>query len=188
MSLLDTILNAGDGSALQQLARRGQISENETSAAVSRMLPALTTSLHSNVSQEGGLEALLGTLESGHHQRYLDEPANLAQSATVEDGNKILGHLLGGPDESRQVAAQVASDSDIDVGAVKRMLPLVATLAMGALSKKSQSSGLMQMFSSGSLGGTDIQPGQSLLDGLLGDDSGAGGSGFVASLAKRFNF
>lgn len=186
MSLLDTILTAGGGNALQQLALRGQVSEGETTDAVSRMLPALTNGLMANTAREGGLETLMGALTKGHHQRYLDEPASLAQGATIEDGNKILGHLLGGRDASRQVAAQVASDSGVDVGAVKRMLPLVATLAMGALSKQSQSSGLMQMFSGGVPGGSGIQSGKMLLDGLLGDTSSPSGSDMVANLAKRF--
>lgn len=186
MSLLDTILTAGGGGALQQLALRGQVSEDKTTEAVSRMLPALTKSLQSKAAAQGGLETLLGALAKGNHQRHLEEPASLAQGATIEDGNKILGHLLGGPDASRQVAAQVATDSGIDAGAVKRMLPLVATLAMGALSKQGQSSGLMEMFSGASPGGAGIQSGQRLLDGLLGDESGAAGSGFVADLAKRF--
>lgn len=186
MSLLDTILNASGGDALQQVARRGGLSKDETTEAVSRMLPALTDRLRSNANQEGGLQALFGALGKGAHQRYLDEPTNLAEEATVEDGNKILGHLLGDRDGSRQVAAQVAADSGVDVGAVKRMLPLVATLAMGALSKQGQSNGLMQMFSGAGLGSIDTKQGQSLLDGLLGGESGSAGGGFVADLAKRF--
>jgi len=186
MSLLDTILTAGGGNALQQLALRGQVTEAESTDAVSRMLPALTNSLHANAAREGGLETLMWALTRGHHQRYLEEPASLAQGATIEDGNKILGHLLGSPDASRQVAAQVASDSGIDVGAVKRMLPLMATLTMGALSKQSQSSGLMEMFTGETLSGSGIQSGKKLLEGLLGNASGASGSDVVANLARRF--
>ena len=39
---------------------------------------------------------------------------------------------------SRQVAATAEKDTGIDAGLIKKALPLVATLAMGAMSKKSE--------------------------------------------------
>lgn len=186
MSLLDTILDASGGDVLKQLARHGGVSTEETIEAVSRMLPALTDRLRFNASQEGGLDALFGALDRGNHQRYLDDPANFAVDATIEDGNKILAHLLGGRDGSRQVAARVANESGIDVGALKRMLPLVATLTMGALSKQSRSSGFMQMFCGDALGGIDTQRGQSMLEEPLGGESHSPVGAFASELAKRF--
>jgi hypothetical protein len=47
------------------------------------------------------------------------------------DGNGILGHILGSKDVSRQVAAQASARTGIGADVLKKMLPLVATLAMG---------------------------------------------------------
>ena len=60
----------------------------------------------------------------------------LEADATRMDGNKILGHILGSKDVSRNVAAAAANDTGIDADLIKKALPLVAALAMGAMSKK----------------------------------------------------
>ena len=55
---------------------------------------------------------------------------------TVSDGNAILGHILGSPDVSRAVANNASSATGIGPDVLKRMLPVIATLAMGALAKQ----------------------------------------------------
>ena len=62
----------------------------------------------------------------------LDEPDALASDAAVQEGNGILGHLLGSKDVSRNVAAQAAGSTGIDSSLIKKALPLIAGLAMGA--------------------------------------------------------
>ena len=87
------------------------------------------------------------------------------------DGNKILGHLLGSKDTSRNVAAQAADSTGIDVGLIKKAQPLIAGLAMGAMSKNSDA----RNASADSIGG--------LLGGLIGDDFGVDDA---LNLAKKF--
>jgi hypothetical protein len=53
------------------------------------------------------------------------------------DGDGILGHLLGSKDVSREVAGRAAAQTGLSDDVFKRMLPLVATLMMGAFSKQS---------------------------------------------------
>ena len=57
---------------------------------------------------------------------------------TLTDGNNILGHLFGSKDTSRNVAAQAAESTGIDVSLIKKALSLLAGLAMGAVSKSSE--------------------------------------------------
>ncbi|NIM06708.1 MAG: hypothetical protein GTN65_14085, partial [Armatimonadetes bacterium] len=49
---------------------------------MSRIIPALNEGVRKNLSQEGGMEALMGALSSGHHQQYLDKPEVLEDEAT----------------------------------------------------------------------------------------------------------
>ncbi len=187
MDLLDTIMGMGGGDdVLQQLARRSQLSPDQTKRAVSEVIPALNEGIRKNVRQEGGMEALMGALSGGRHQQYLDNPKVLDDEATVADGNKILGHLLGSKDASREVAAKVANDTGLDTGIMKSMLPLVAAVAMGALSKQAQSSGLMQMFSGVMPNLGDAERGLGMLDGLLGGNEGASAGNVLTGLAKKF--
>jgi hypothetical protein len=135
MNLLESILNSNNGAAVSQLANQFGLNQQQATSAVGSLLPALAGGLQRNISG-GGLEDLLGALNKGQHQRYLDDPTALKSEAARADGNGILGHLLGSKDVSRQVAAQAATQTGISESVLKQMLPTVAALAMGALSKQ----------------------------------------------------
>jgi hypothetical protein len=140
MDLLSSILNARNGDAVSQLANQFGLREDQTTSAIQNLLPALAGGLQRNISQ-GGLDALLGALSTGQHQRYLDDASTALNSETVrQDGNGILGHILGTKDMSRQVAAQAASRTGISESVLKQMLPAIAAMAMGALSKQTSTS------------------------------------------------
>ena len=164
MDDLINMLGGRSGGSIQQLARQFGISDEQAEGAVRGLAPALTGALGKNAASPGGLESLLGALQKGQHQRYVDEPAALAEETTVADGNAILGHLLGSKDESRRVAAAASEGSGLDVGMLKQMLPLVASLLMGSVGGQANKSGAL---SGGNLGGL-----ASVLQGL-----GAGGAG-----------
>ena len=114
---------------------------DQASSAVGALLPALAGGLQRNVAEQGGLEALVGALTSGQHGRYLDDPALLGSADTISDGNAILGHILGTKDVSRAVASNAATTTGIGEDVLKKMLPVIATLAMGALSRQTATTG-----------------------------------------------
>ncbi len=136
MDLLNMLLNQGGGSTIRQLAGNFGLNEEQAVSAVSNLLPALGQGLARNASEAGGLESLLGALTGGGHQRYVEDPSTLGQAETVQDGNNILGHILGSKDVSRQVAQQAAEKSGIGVDVLKKMLPVVAAMTMGTLSRQ----------------------------------------------------
>ncbi len=183
MNLLDIVLNSQNGALVQQVAKNFGIGESDARNAIGQILPAINRGLQKNSSSPDGLSALLGALNSGKHQRYVDEPASLSESATLDDGNAILGHLFGSKDVSRNVASHAASQTGMDTGMLKKMLPMVAAMAMGSLGKQGAASGLLgSALSSGLSGGKQSNPLASLLDmdndGSIADD--------VLNLAKKF--
>ncbi len=154
MDLLNLLLNQGGGQAVRQLGNNFGLDENQTVSVLSNLLPALGQGLARNASAQGGLDSLLGALTGGQHQRYLEDPSILNQPDTVNDGNGILGHILGSKEVSRSLAQRASERTGIGADILKKMLPLVATLAMGALSR--QTAGVRQT------------PGASAADGLTG--------------------
>ena len=62
----------------------------------------------------------------------------LGQPESINDGNAILGHLFGSKDVSRAVAGHAAQKTGIGADVLKKLLPLVATMAMGSLSKQTR--------------------------------------------------
>jgi hypothetical protein len=153
MNLVDTILTANGGGAVTHLANRFGLSDAEATAVIQNLLPGIAAGLHRNIG-EGGLSDLVGALNTGNHQQYLDDPAALSSEATTEEGNNILGHILGSKDVSRKIAANASTRTGIGEDILKRMLPIVATMAMGALSKRAsdQSTPNMPGASAGILG------------------------------------
>ncbi len=175
INLFDMLSQAQGGGAMKQVEQQFGLDPSQTQNAVRALLPALSAGLKSNAAQPGGLEALLGALSKGDHSRYLDQPDSLARPETVQDGNAILGKLLGSKDMSRAVASRAAQRTGLTDGLLKKMLPVVATMVMGSLSKQSQQPDMLQALM-GAFGGSQQQQvaPQGGLGGLLGGLLGGG--------------
>ncbi len=173
MKLLQTILDAQGGDAVRQLAQSFNLQEDQAKGALGQLLPALTSGLGKNMKSQRGLDSLLGALSKGNHQRYLEEPRQLADNSVREEGNAILGHILGSKNVSRRVASRAASKTGLDSGLLKKMLPVVATMAMGALSQQSKKSGIARGKNQAEAGGIlssllDADYDGSVVDDLMG--------------------
>jgi hypothetical protein len=182
MGMLDSILAAGGGDSVRQLAKSFGISEGDATKAIGQLAPSISKGLSNNISSSDGIGALMGALSSGQHQRFVDNPDELTKSQTVTEGNNILGHIFGSKDVSRNVAQSAAEKTGMDSGMLKRMLPMVAAMAMGSLSKNTASSGLANQLtgdaSSSGLAGMMSSFLDSDNDGNVADD--------LLNMAKKF--
>jgi hypothetical protein len=153
MNILDSIMNAGDGAAVRQLGSQFGLDDAQAASALSALVPALSAGLSRNAQSPDGLGGLLGALAGGGHQRYIDDPSVLADAGTTADGNGILAHVFGSKEVSRQVASQAGAQAGLSPELMKRMLPLVATLVMGAMSRRAAASGGASSMTSPGAGG-----------------------------------
>lgn len=180
MDLLKLLLDSGNSQALKQLASGFGISETDAVNALSGMVPALSGGLRNNLSNPGSQAGLLEALAGGRHQRYVDQPETLTDTATVTDGNAILGHLLGSKDASRRVASDVSARTGLDNGLLKKMLPVVAAMVMGSMSKQTRA-GAGASSSAGDNSGM-----LGMLAGLLDADKDGSVMDDVANMARKF--
>lgn len=134
-SILDILLADENKGALQEVQSSFNLSEEETKIAVKELIPALSRGLKKNTETTPGMDDLLEALRTGSHERYIDTPGSLGSPDTVKDGNDILGHIFGEKKVSREVANRVAQQSGLSSVLLKKLLPVLASLAMGALSK-----------------------------------------------------
>ncbi len=141
MGLIDSILEQQGGSILTQLAGQFGLDQATAENAVRSLVPALSAGLSKNISSPDGLQSLVSALQNGNHSTRIDNPAELSSPATTAEGNGILSHLLGSKEVSRQVAGNAAERTGISSSTLKQILPVVATLAMGVLSKRDTSPG-----------------------------------------------
>ena len=172
MNILETILAAQGGGGVRQMADRFGLEQGQAQSAIEALLPMLAGAVNRNAQQPGGLEGLLGALSDGHHQRYLDDPSTLQDESTIEDGNAILGHLFGDREVSRQAAVRASAQTGIGADVLRKMLPMLAAMLMGGLSKGASQGGMFGSPSAGQ-GGLGGAPG----GGGLGDAPGGGMGG-----------
>ena len=138
MNVLEAILAAKNGGAVQQLGRQFGLDDDQATAALSALVPALAAGFSRNVQQEGGLASLASALAGGRHAGYLDDLGSLQRPEAVADGNGILGHIFGSKDVSRQVAARAAQSSGVGPDILKQMLPVVAAMVMASMAKQAK--------------------------------------------------
>jgi len=169
MNLLDMIMSAQGGATAQQAGSQLGLNQQQSQSAIAALLPAISSALKQNTSNPQGLAGLLGALQGGSHDQYLENPQMLGQPESVHDGNAILGHLFGSKEVSREVAGRAAKQTGIGADVLKKMLPLVATMAMGSLSKQTRQPSMQS-----ALTGMAMQH-------LMGGKQSAGGLGGILS-------
>ncbi len=177
MSLADMLLNAHGGEATALLAQRFGISPDQAVSAVGALAPALASGLQQNAASEGGLQSLLGALLGGQHRRYVENAETLDRPGTIADGNAILGHLLGSKDASRQVASRASEQTGLGTDLLKQMLPVVAAMAMGALTRHTVGQAEDQAPADGGMLGT--------LGSLLGGGQASSPAGALVGILGR---
>lgn len=179
MNMMDMIMQAAGGNTAQSAGNQFGLSPQQSQQAIGALLPAISSAMKRNTASPQGLAGLLGALEQGNHDQYLENPQALQQNAQT-DGNAILGHLFGSKDVSRAVAGRAAEQTGIDTGILKQMLPMVAMMAMGGLSKQTQgNSGIKGLLAQAAMqqlmgGGAQGAPAKGI-GGILGGLLGGGG-------------
>jgi len=164
-NILDMLTSGNNGQTVKDLSKQFNLPEAQTRTAMEELIPALTRGMQRNTASTPGMDDLLDALRTGEHARYMDEPGSLSNPNTTKDGNDILGHVFGNKEVSREVANRVSKKSGVSSTILKKMLPVLASLAMGALSK-------------GVLGSSKSARGNAGAPGLLGSllDSDRDGS------------
>jgi hypothetical protein len=159
MNVIEALLGNQASGVVEQLGQQFGLDESQTSSALGALLPALAAGFKRNASNQSGLDSLIGALSGGQHGQYLDDIQSLGRPETADDGNGILGHVFGSKQVSREVAQRASAQSGVGPDILKRMLPVVATVVMGAMAKRQ-------------FGEASAQPG---LGSQFGGQSGGGG-------------
>lgn len=183
MNLMDMIMGAAGGQASNQIGQQFGLNAQQSQSAIAALLPAISSGMKRNASTPQGLGALLGAVQGGNHTQYLENPVQLANESAINEGNGILGHLFGSKDVSRAVAGRAAEKSGVSSDILKKMLPMVAMMAMGSLGKQTGSVSPGAGFK-GALGQMAMQQ---LMGGGGAQSSGLGGllGGLLGGGAKR---
>lgn len=186
MSLLETVLSAQGGKLLQNLAKANGINPDQALQVLGKLVPGLAQNVQKNTAQSEGLDSLFNAIQKGGHDRYLNDSEALFGDSGRQEGNGILGHILGSKDASRSMAGQVSADTGIASSIIKALLPQAANLVMGALNQQNGRGGALEQIM-GMLGGGQKQQASGLLGAFLDrDKDGSILDDVMAMAAKQF--
>ncbi len=188
MNLLKLVMN--NPKIVGQIAKQFGLSENQAQSAMAPMLGNILNAVKGNMTNQSGLKDILGAVAGKDFTKYVENPAELEKSESVDAGNGVLAQLFGGKEKSREVAQAAAKESGVAYGIAKKILPLLAGIAMGGLGKEAKSSGLMgniaSMLSSGSSAPTQNMNQLTGFARLLDMDGDGKVIDDVLGLVKRF--
>ena len=157
----------------------GQTGQNEskTGSVLTMAMPVLMQAMKRNAATPQGAEGLMGALKGKHDGSILDNLSGLfgggVDNSVLDDGGKILGHVLG--NKQQNVTQALSQKSGVDTGGVAQILKVAAPILMGVLGKQSQqqnvsnASGIEGLLG-GLLGGNSPKTEQSFLESMLDAD------------------
>ncbi|TBV26738.1 hypothetical protein DMZ43_06640 [Meridianimaribacter sp. CL38] len=152
--------------------------EDKTSSVLTMALPVLMQAMKRNASTPQGAEGLLGALNNSKHDgSILDNLGGLfsggVDSSVLDDGSKILGHVLG--NKQQNVTNTLGAKSGMDAASVAQILKVAAPILMGVLGKESRQSNVssqsgLEGLLGGLIKGNSPQQEQSFLESILDAD------------------
>lgn len=170
MQITDILSQLG---GIQSMARELGIDEQQAAAGAAALAPAILGGFKRQAqTQPSGLEglaAILGNLGGGG---LLDDVL-APQPTSVDRGNDVLGQIFGTPDVSRTVSQNAAARTGLDPALLKKMLPMLAMLVAGYMSRQGAAASQARPGGLGDLAGAGLaptRPGASGLGSLLDFD------------------
>jgi len=118
----------------------GQDSQ-KTQSALSSAIPMLMGALKKQAANPDAASGLMNALQSKHDGSILDNITDIfgggnVNEDVVQDGDKILGHVLG--EKKEVVAAALSKQNGIDMSSAMNILKMAAPVVMGMLGKQTR--------------------------------------------------
>lgn len=150
---------------------------SKTGSVLTMALPVLMKAMERKTATPEGANGLMGALDKKHDGSILDNLGDLfgggVNDNVINDGSKILGHVLGNKQQGIQQV--IGQKSGLDASAVGNILKVAAPILMGFLGKQkkaqniSNSSDISGLLG-GLLGGSSAQTEQNFLEQILDAD------------------
>ncbi len=156
---------------LSQIGRQFGLDDAQTRAAFEALAPVVAAGVRKSAQTPEGLQDVLKRVVAGGYGETLGNPDAVAFERAKPRGDDLLGQIFGSPDVSRGVAQQLSGSTGIGAAILKKLLPIVASIVMGQVSKRMGGAGSVPAGGSGG-GFGDIL--KDILGGGLG--GGQGGS------------
>lgn len=139
MSLMDQLTDVVVGQMAGQAAQKTGLNQGLAEKMMPMAMAAIMAGLKKNASQPQGAEALASALNN-HDGSILNNISQLGNDNVLADGQKILGHILGG--KQAQTEKALAKTAGIDQGQVAQLLAMAAPAVLASLGRAKREQGL----------------------------------------------
>lgn len=154
--------------SLRTIGEKAGVSTDKTQEVMTAALPLLLEKMERNASDPAGADSLSKALRA-HSTDSISDPVAFLKNADMEDGAKIVCHVLG--EDTKKVQTSMARSTGLKNSQISSILSMAAPLLLSAVGGEAAS----QNTQGAQLG--------SLLGGILGSGSSSGGgSGLLGSL------
>lgn len=141
MNLFEIMQSAQNGQAMQNLARQYSLSLQQTQAAIDALLPAFSMALQRQTQNPYAFGSLAQMMTASPYARFFEAPGSAIPPGANTAGQDVLSRIFGSQEVAQAVAAQAAATSGVSMAILKQMLPVIAAMLMGGLSKTASSEG-----------------------------------------------
>jgi|GEM_PF-290569 len=131
--LMDLITQFGGSDVITSMAARVGLSAEQTQSAMAALMPAMTSGMAQTVATQG--PEVLNAAAAKAAAVDSTSPAGVAL------GSSLLGKLFGSSEVTASVTQQAATSTGIDASKIASLLPMLATLASGALAHGAAAAG-----------------------------------------------
>jgi hypothetical protein len=141
MNINQIITSAISDQVAASVSKKLGIPQSKSKGVIDMAIPLLIGGLAKNSSDPTGAQNLSTALTQDHDGSILNNiPSALSGDNAMEEGGKILNHVLGNKQDS---ASQViGSQVNVEPSQVQQILSLVAPVVLGALGKQQQKANL----------------------------------------------
>jgi hypothetical protein len=141
MNLFDIMQSAQNGQAMPNLAQQYGLSLQQTQAAIDALLPAFSMGLQRQTQDPYAFGSLAQMMTVSPYARFFEAGGYGIPTEAKSAGNDVLGQLFGSREVSQAIAAQAAATSGVSQAILKQMLPVIAAMLMGGLTKSAGNQG-----------------------------------------------
>jgi hypothetical protein len=132
MSILDSLLAAGGGGLINQLAGRFGVNPEQATSVVSTMLPMLAGGMKERIANhDPGLTSLL---TSPKMAQFAGDLSSLATPSAADAGNDLISRIFS-PGDTSKLVTTVAEKVGIGGDTIWKILPILATFLGSTVSK-----------------------------------------------------
>lgn len=139
MSLLDQLSDVVTTQMAGSAARKTGMNEGLTQKMLPIAMAALMGGIKKNAQSQDGANALASAL-SKHDGGLLDNVSQIENDDVIADGQKILGHILGG--KQQQTEQALARTAGVDQAQIGQLLAMAAPAVLAALGRQQRQDNL----------------------------------------------